>query len=68
MVRRVRANDPTKATRHKPEPVEVRNIAHPRVWDLAMKLAGGDIARVTVVSAGRVEVIVNEQVPLAEPA
>jgi hypothetical protein len=33
-----------------------------------MKLAGGDIARVTVVSAGRVEVIVNEQVPLAEPA
>lgn len=68
MVRRVRANNPTKATRHKANPVEVRNMAHPRVWALAMRLAGGDAKRVTVVSAGRVEVIVNEEEPKPEKA
>lgn len=63
MGRRLRASNPTKATRPKPEPVEVSNIAHPRVWSLAMQLAGGDVARVKVISAGRVEVLVAEQVP-----
>lgn len=60
MGRRLKASDPTKATRPKPAPVEVRNIAHPRVWALAMQLAGGDASRVKVVSAGHVEVVVAE--------
>lgn len=60
MGRRLRASAPTKATRHKAEPVTVRNIAHPRVWALAIKLAGGDKERVKVVSAGHVEVVVQE--------
>lgn len=65
MGRRLRATPGANATRHKPEPVEVRNIAHPRIWALAMQLAGGDMQRVKIVSAGRVEVLVAEQVPEA---
>lgn len=68
MARRLKATPEANVTRHRPEPVEVRNIAHPRIWALAMTLAGGDIGRVKVVSAGRVEVLVNEQVPLPDPA
>lgn len=60
MARRLRASDPTKATRHKAEPVEVRNIAHPRIWATAISLAGGDSSRVKVESFGRVEVLVME--------
>ena len=60
MGRRLKASDPTKATRHKPAPVEVRNIAHPRVWRTALKLAGGDKDRVQVESYSRLTVIVRE--------
>ena len=60
MPRRVKAHNPTKATRPKPAEVEVRNIAHPRVWATAITLAGGDKSRVKVESFGRVEVVVME--------
>lgn len=60
MGRRLKASDPTKATRHKPEPVEVRNIAHPKVWKTAIKLAGGQRDLVTVESYTRLSVVVRE--------
>jgi hypothetical protein len=60
MGRRLKASDPTKATRHKPEPVEVRNVAHPKVWQTAIKLAGGEKDRVTVESYTRLSVVVQE--------
>ena len=60
MGRRLKASDPTKATRHKPTDVEVRNVAHPRVWATAINLAGGDKSRVKVETFGRVEVLVME--------
>jgi hypothetical protein len=60
MVRKVRASVPGKATRHKPEPATVRNIAHPRLWQTALKLAGGDHARIQVEGYGRLSVIVPE--------
>ena len=62
MARRQKAHDPTKATRPKPTEVDVRNIAHPRVWATAISLAGGDRARVKVQTWGRVEVLVKETV------
>jgi hypothetical protein len=55
--RRLKASNPTKATSHKPQPVEVRNIAHPGVWQTAMKIAEGDTSRLKVVSMGRVDVM-----------
>jgi hypothetical protein len=61
--RRLKASDPTKATRHKPADVDVRNVAHPRVWATAISLAGGDKSRVTVETFGRVEVLVLETPP-----
>jgi hypothetical protein len=63
MVRRQKAHDPTKATRRKPEPVTVRNIAHPRIWTTALKLAGGDKDLVTVEGFNRLSVIVREGSP-----
>lgn len=60
MGRRLKATDPTKATRHKPTPVEVRNIAHPRIWKTAIKLAGGDRNRVNVERYTCLTVIVQE--------
>lgn len=60
MGRRLKASDPTKATRHKAEPVEVRNIAHPKVWATAIKLAGGEKDRVTVETYTRLSVVVRE--------
>lgn len=60
MGRRLKATPNANATRHKSEPVEVRNIAHPRLWQTAMKLAGGDSSLITVVSMGRLEVLVAE--------
>ena len=63
MGRRLKANDPTKATRPKPADVEVRNIAHPRVWATAINLAGGDKSRVKVETFGKVEVLVMETPP-----
>jgi hypothetical protein len=57
MGRRLKASDGTKATRHKASEVVVRNIAHPKVWATAIKLAGGDKARVTVETYSRVSVL-----------
>lgn len=56
MVRKVRASDPTKRTRRKPEPVETRHLAHPRVWQTVVKLCDGDMTRVTVEGYGKVTV------------
>jgi hypothetical protein len=60
MVRRTKAHNPTKATRPTPGDVEVRNVAHPRVWATAISLAGGDKTRVRVETFSRVEVTVKE--------
>lgn len=57
MGRRLRASDSTKATRHKASEVVVRNIAHPKVWATAIRLAAGDKAKVVVESYTRVSVI-----------
>lgn len=57
MPRRTRANDPTKRTKPKPEPVETRHIAHPKVWETAIKLADGNMSLVTVESFARVTVV-----------
>lgn len=56
MARRLKASDPTKATRRKIEPVAVRNIAHPAVWKTAMKVAGNKRECITVEAWGRVVV------------
>ena len=60
MGRRLKASDPTKATRHKASQVEVRHMAHPRVWRTAIKLAGGEKDRVTVETYTRLSVYVRE--------
>lgn len=57
MGRRLKASDPSKATRHKPQPVEVRNMAHPKIWAVAIKLAEGDMNRITVETYSRVTII-----------
>jgi hypothetical protein len=59
MARRTRASDPTKATRPKPGPVEVRNIAHPKVWQTAIRLAGGDKDKIQIETFSRVAVILD---------
>ena len=59
MGRRLEASDPTKATRHKPSEVEVRNIAHPKVWKTAMSVAGGKAELLRVVRYGEVVVMLN---------
>ena len=59
MGRRLKASDPSKATRHKTEPVEVRNIAHPKVWKTAIKLAEGDKTLITVDTYSRVTVLLR---------
>jgi len=56
MGRRLKASDPTKATRHKPSEVEVRNIAHPRVWTLALQIADGKHELIEVESFARVSI------------
>lgn len=58
MGRRTRATDPSKtATKVKPSPVETRQIAHPRVWDTAIKLAEGNVTLIKVEAFARVTVI-----------
>ena len=57
MGRRLKASDPTKATRPKPAPVEVRNIAHPAIWKTALRVAEGKTERISVESYTRVTVI-----------
>lgn len=66
MVRRQRAHNPAKATSPKHAEVEVRNIAHPRVWATAIRLAGGDKGRVKVENWSKVEVTVKEEAPTPE--
>jgi len=63
MARRQRAHNPTKATSPKPSEVEVRNVAHPRVWATAIHLAGGEKDRIVVESFGKVSVQVKEAPP-----
>lgn len=65
MGRRLKATPEANVTRPKPEPVEVRNIAHPKLWALAIQMAGGKPERVKVVSACHLEVIVEETPNLA---
>lgn len=55
MARRIRANA-TKATRHKPQPVEVRNIAHPKIWQTALAVAGGNVSLIKIETATHVVV------------
>lgn len=50
MGRRLKASAPAKATSHKASPVEVRNMAHPKIWATAIKLAGGDSHAIRVES------------------
>lgn len=57
MVRKVRAHDPNKITKPKPAPVEVRHIAHPKVWKTAIGLAQGNMSRITVISYACVTVL-----------
>ena len=57
MGRRLKATPGANATRHKTEPVEVRNMAHPATWKQALKLAGGDKSRLKVLSMGRIEIL-----------
>lgn len=55
--RRTKAHDPTKRERRKPEPVEVKQIAHPGIWRTALKVAEGRTERMTV--EGFTRVIIN---------
>lgn len=50
MPRRTKAHDPTKTVRRKPEPVEVKRIAHEKVWKTALSIADGNMTRVEVVT------------------
>lgn len=60
VVRRLRASNPNKRSQPKASEVSVRQVAHPRVWATAIKLAGGDAKLVTVESFARVSVTVRE--------
>lgn len=57
MGRRLKANDPTKATRHKASEVTVTRLAHPKVWATAIKLASGNKDLLTVETYSRVSVL-----------
>lgn len=63
MGRRLKATPNANATRHKPAEVEVRNIAHPRIWQTAIGLAGGDMSRIKVESYGCLTLVVAEPEP-----
>jgi hypothetical protein len=60
MGRRLKASDGSKATRHKASPVEVRNIAHPRVWATALTIAGGDHRLIQVITHANVVVMLRK--------
>lgn len=57
MGRRLKATPTANATRPKAAPVEVRNIAHPRIWAIAMKVADGDPKKIEVVTPTRLVII-----------
>jgi phage-related baseplate assembly protein len=51
-----------KHARTQAAPVEVRQVAHPKIWHTAMELAGHDIRRIKVISPTEVEVDPVERV------
>lgn len=57
MPRKIRAHDPRKTTKVAPSPVEVKQMAHPRIWKTAIALAEGNMSRITVNSYTSVTVI-----------
>lgn len=57
MGRRLKASDPSKRERRKPAPVETKRLAHPQVWETALRLAEGHRDRIVVESYCRVVVI-----------
>lgn len=57
MARRLKASDQNKTSSHKPSEVEVRNIAHPRLWQTAMKIAEGKRELITVESFTRLTIV-----------
>lgn len=54
MGRRLKAHDPSKATRPKPSEVQVTRLAHPKVWATAIKLANGNASNIKVETYSRV--------------
>lgn len=58
MARRLKAHDPTKRPRRKAEPVVTTQMAHPRIWATAIKLADGNMTRIKVVNFCNVTVII----------
>jgi len=59
MGRRLKATPNANATRHKTAEVEVRNVAHPKVWATAIKVAGGDSKLIAVDGYSKVTVNLN---------
>jgi hypothetical protein len=59
MVRKVRAHDPSKTTKVPPSPVVVTQMAHPEIWKIAMRIAEGNISRITVESYAKVTVVIR---------
>jgi hypothetical protein len=57
MGRRLKASDPTKATSPKPAEVEVRNIAHPRIWKTALMIAKGKKELIEVESYSKLTIV-----------
>lgn len=57
--RRLKATPEANVTRPKKEPVEVRNIAHPKVWKTALGIAGGKSELLTVIRYGEVSVLLG---------
>lgn len=56
MGRRLKATPEANVTRPKKSEVQVRNIAHPKVWKTALNVAGGNAALLVVVKYGEVVV------------
>lgn len=56
MARRLKATPNANATKPKAEPVEIRNIAHPGVWQTAMKVANNQKDKIVVESWAKVSI------------
>jgi hypothetical protein len=56
MARRLKAHDPSKRIMKPVAQVEVRQLAHPRIWATAIKLAGGQRDRLSVDGYTRITV------------
>lgn len=60
MARRVKATSPkARETRAKASAVETRHAAHPKVWKTALKLAGGDPKKLTVINYSEIAVLID---------